>query len=60
MKSTIKYLAPWLAAVGITGRSPLLPSPCRRRRLHTERHRSHEPVHLGLPPANTQQFDVPF
>jgi hypothetical protein len=43
MQSTIKYLAPWLAAVGIT-----------------ERHRSHEPVHLGLPPANTQQFDVPF
>ena len=25
MKSTIKYLAPWLAALGLAGRSPLLP-----------------------------------
>ena len=61
MKTTIKLIAPWLAAAGIAGAIAAAPlanaaeDPCTP--YGTE---SMSPCIFGYHPANTPQSDVPF
>jgi hypothetical protein len=61
MKTSVKYIAPWLAAAGIAGAIALAPfanadtDPCTP--LGTD---PMSPCIWGYHPANTTQMDVPF
>jgi hypothetical protein len=61
MKTTIKYLAPWLAAAGIAGALAVAPlanaatDPCTPYGTDPM-----SPCVWGYHPENTEQFDVPF
>ncbi|PXX00754.1 hypothetical protein [Mycolicibacterium moriokaense] len=61
MKTSIKYIAPWLAVAGIAGAIAVAPfanadaDPCTPYGTDPM-----SPCIWGYHPANTQQFDVPF
>jgi hypothetical protein len=61
MRTSIKYIAPWLGAAGIAGAIAVAPfanattDPCTAYGTDPM-----SPCIWGYHPANTQQFDVPF